>query len=296
VSARLDAREFGRLLSATVAPVSVQAPAAFAARLWNSSDGHNHVGRMVASAHVSRGLPHTPAETAPRLVCVFQISGNVRVEQDDRSAIAGPGHFWWFRTDRPYSLSFESDFELVGTTTRSGRLPALWASGALGIGSDDPVIASLGAIVERLERAVSGAASSLRPRFVAHMLDVIDTMSRHAVLRGRPSDLVVQALNDIDGRLGSPDLTPRSVADARHVSLRTLHSAFERAEIGVSSTIRARRLERCRQDLADPALSRQPVAEIGARWGLASPSHFTALFRATYGETPTAYRRHALGL
>ena len=51
--------------------------------------------------------------------------------------------------------------------------------------------------------------------------------------------------------------------------------------------IRAARLERCRRDLLDPALGDQTILAIASRWGLPGPQHFSRLFRATYGCSPS---------
>jgi AraC-like DNA-binding protein len=59
----------------------------------------------------------------------------------------------------------------------------------------------------------------------------------------------------------------------------------------VGRWLRDRRLERCRRDLADPALGHLGAAEIAAAWGLRSPSHFSRLFRAAYGRPPSEARR-----
>jgi AraC-like DNA-binding protein len=101
----------------------------------------------------------------------------------------------------------------------------------------------------------------------------------------------------IDARLGDPQLSPETVAAAHFVSLRQLHKLFETQQITVAEWIRRRRLERCASDLLDPALAGEPVAAIGARWGLVNPAHFSRLFRAKYDVPPSAYRaRGASGL
>ncbi|KRE23331.1 hypothetical protein ASG80_06305 [Agromyces sp. Soil535] len=56
------------------------------------------------------------------------------------------------------------------------------------------------------------------------------------------------------------------------------------------SWIRARRLDRAREDLIDPAFSGFSVGEIGARWGLSDPAHFCKLFALAFGRSPTEYR------
>jgi AraC-like DNA-binding protein len=94
----------------------------------------------------------------------------------------------------------------------------------------------------------------------------------------------------IEARLGDPELTPGAIAAAHHISFRYPHRLFEPQETTVAGWIRRRRLERCRRDLLDPALRWQPVAPIGARWGLANPAHFGRAFRAAYGVPPAEYR------
>ncbi|GAA2699823.1 helix-turn-helix domain-containing protein [Micromonospora olivasterospora] len=91
--------------------------------------------------------------------------------------------------------------------------------------------------------------------------------------------------------LGDPGLDPRAIADAHHVSVRSLHRLFEAEETTVAEYVRASRLERCRRDLADPTLRDRPVQALALRWGFRDKAHFSRAFRAAYGTTPQAYRR-----
>jgi AraC-like DNA-binding protein len=54
--------------------------------------------------------------------------------------------------------------------------------------------------------------------------------------------------------------------------------------------IRARRLDRVRRDLTDPALAGETIAAIGARWAFSGPAHLTRTFHATYGGSPVRCR------
>ena len=94
----------------------------------------------------------------------------------------------------------------------------------------------------------------------------------------------------IHRHLGDATLGPQVVADAHHISVRSLHRLFEDEETTVASYIRDLRLARCRRDLADPALRDQPVQAIAARWGFRDKAHFSRAFRAAHGMTPQAYR------
>jgi AraC-like DNA-binding protein len=110
----------------------------------------------------------------------------------------------------------------------------------------------------------------------------------------RERTLLVRIHAFIEQHLGEADLSPGVVAAAHHVSVRYLHRLFEAQETTVAAWIRRRRLERCRRDLADPALGAVPVAALAARWGLPDSAHFSRLFRRTYGLPPAEYRRNYL--
>ena len=98
----------------------------------------------------------------------------------------------------------------------------------------------------------------------------------------------------IEQHLGDLDLAPGSVAAAHYISVRFLYRLFESQGTTVAAWIRHRRLERCRADLADPALGGAPVSAVAARWGLPDPAHFNRLFKRTYGLPPAEYRRACL--
>ncbi|WP_435207387.1 helix-turn-helix domain-containing protein [Micromonospora sp. bgisy143] len=102
--------------------------------------------------------------------------------------------------------------------------------------------------------------------------------------------LVTQVQAYVHRHLGDVTLAPRTVADAHHISLRTLHRLFEAENTTVAAYIRDLRLARCRRDLADPALRAQPVQVIAARWGFGDKAHFSRAFRAAYGMSPQACR------
>jgi AraC-like DNA-binding protein len=127
------------------------------------------------------------------------------------------------------------------------------------------------ALAERLNRAEAAVPAGTRQRM-----------------------LLMRIRTFIDQHLDDVDLSPPTIAAAHHISLRHLHKLFEGEEVTVAGWIRRRRLERCRQDLQDPALWDRPVSAIGARWGFANPVYFSRLFRRTYGIPPARYRQERL--
>jgi AraC-like DNA-binding protein len=121
---------------------------------------------------------------------------------------------------------------------------------------------------------------------LAQRLDVQEALP--AEVRERALRTQIRAF--IEQNLGDAELNPRSVADAHHISLRTLYRLFETENRTVAELIRQRRLERCQRDLANPLLAHQPIQRIAARWGLQDKAHFSRLFKACYGMPPNEFR------
>ncbi|WP_198351826.1 helix-turn-helix domain-containing protein [Streptomyces typhae] len=107
--------------------------------------------------------------------------------------------------------------------------------------------------------------------------------------------LLLRIRQYVEHHLEDQEMTPASVAAAHHISVRHLHSVFEGQTTGVAGTIRIRRLERCRRELADPALVEEEVRAIAARWGFARATDFSRAFRREYGMSPREFRKLCAG-
>ncbi|MGW4031512.1 AraC-like ligand-binding domain-containing protein [Streptomyces sp. NPDC004838] len=139
-------------------------------------------------------------------------------------------------------------------------------------------------------RRLGTLAVDLASDFLAHHLGARDRLparTRAQLLRER-----IDAF--IDHNLHDPGLSPRVVAARHHISLRTLYAVFEQREESVAASIKRRRLERCRADLARPELAAQPVHAIAVGWGFTNVTVFGRAFRDAYGITPGAFRHQVL--
>ncbi|MFJ1730840.1 helix-turn-helix domain-containing protein [Streptomyces sp. NPDC088254] len=98
----------------------------------------------------------------------------------------------------------------------------------------------------------------------------------------------------IQRRLGDPDLTPATIAEAHHISVRYLYQIFDTHQMTVAAWIRHCRLEHCHRDLADPRLRSHSIRVIANRWGFSDAAHFSRAFRAAYGISPRDHRNRGL--
>ncbi|MGW4115867.1 helix-turn-helix domain-containing protein [Actinosynnema sp. NPDC004786] len=113
----------------------------------------------------------------------------------------------------------------------------------------------------------------------------------HVEPEARQRVLLSRLLDFVERHLGDPGLSPATLASAHFISTRYLHKLFQADGKSVADWIRARRLDRCRRDLADPRHDARPVHDIAARWGFGDGAHFNRLFRRAYGLPPGQFRR-----
>ncbi|MDF5754656.1 helix-turn-helix domain-containing protein [Spongiactinospora sp. TRM90649] len=251
------------------------------------------------SVHRTRGLIRGDAPELYRVV--LAVSGSPIVAQDDRDARLRPGEFAFYDFTRPYDLAYESAVRLAVFSVPHDALAL--PPGSLARLTATPFAPESGAaaLAGPLLRRVAADFETYRPEGAARLAMVVTDLITAAVAeRAEPADpppgesrrvLLLEVRAFIERHLGDPDLNPEVVAAGNHISVRRLHRLFQEEETTVAAWIRHRRLERCRQDLADPAMRAMPVSGVGARWGLPDPAGFSRAFRQAYGVPPTEFRR-----
>ncbi|MGC7101373.1 helix-turn-helix domain-containing protein [Amycolatopsis lurida] len=237
-------------------------------------------------------------------VLTLQLAGSIRIAQEGRVAALRPGLFALYDSGKPATLT-------VGDGYRSTciRFP----KAAISPRQDDPLaeitatpFACEPGLTDTVWSTVLSTNRNLEslgahgPTAVRSLMTLVGTMLRGELgYRGpaRPphEELLERILGYIDDHLTDADLGPGRIAAAHFLSPRFLHNLFERTGTTVSRCIRDRRVERCRFDLADPALAHVPVSAIGARWGFPGASHFGQVFKRETGCTPAEFRRQTLG-
>ncbi|WP_086804157.1 helix-turn-helix domain-containing protein [Streptomyces caniscabiei] len=102
--------------------------------------------------------------------------------------------------------------------------------------------------------------------------------------------LMARVLGFIDEHLADADLSPEVIAGAHHISVRYLHRLFQDEGMSVGRWVQRRRLEECRRDLVLGVRNRRTIASVAGRWGFLSATHFSRVFRAAYGMSPSEWR------
>ena len=258
-------------------------------------------------------MPHSIHRT-PKLIRqsdpeVFKLGCFVRgagvKDQDGKRVDLGVGDLILYDTSRPYLCEFAPDIPesqvlllrfprtlLPFPEHELRRLTAEPIPGGRGVGAlSSQFMLQMARHLDELSPAETARLSSLA-------IDVLTAALGNALDRQsavpqptRRRALTAQIRAFIQANLGDADLTPAAIAAAHHISLRYLHKLFQQDGQTVAGWIRARRLERCHRDLADPSLASRPISAIAARWGFTSPAHFSQAFRSAYGLSPRQFRQ-----
>jgi AraC-like DNA-binding protein len=259
-----------------------------------------HLMDVRATDHVVERTPELIARgDSPFFKVGLMLAGTGLLIQDDREAVLTPGDLAIYDTSRPYSLVFDEEFRtMVVMFPRHlialppdivGQLTAVRMSGSTGLGAViTPYLTQLAGNLDQL-------AGTTGARLAHCALDLVATLFTRELGLDDPSAdphraLMQRICGHIDRNLASPDLGPAAIAGAHYISTRHLHGLFHEQGTTVSTWIRTRRLEQCRRDLHDPAFADRPVSAVAARWGFADAAHFSRVFKAAFGVSPSEFR------
>jgi len=240
----------------------------------------------------------------------LQLRGTSYNEQRGRTVVLSPGHWCVKEIGRPYSVLSPSDADVLllvlpreKVSSKRYRLEDLVArsfSGQTGVGK----------LAFQFIGSAFDGLSSIKPEFEKDVLETIVQFLRLAMLEvtGASTPLSMKlVLEDriktyIDGHLRDPDLRVDRLAQVFGCSKRYLHKAFESRGTSIGKYILGLRLERCREELRNPAYVEKSVTDIAYSWGFNSANHFSRSFKEEYGlsprelraeSAPTSTRQHA---
>ncbi|WP_162641543.1 helix-turn-helix domain-containing protein [Streptosporangium sp. 'caverna'] len=104
---------------------------------------------------------------------------------------------------------------------------------------------------------------------------------------------LARILRYVSRQVADPELNPRHIARAHHISLRTLYRLCEQGGLSLEQWIIDQRLENVRCDLSRSARDHHSVEAVARSWGFSNPTFFSRRFRLAYGLTAGQWRRRA---
>ena len=266
--------------------------------------GELRVSRVAAAPHLAS---RTRRMIALREGGYYKVGllarGSCLLIQDGREALLRPGDLAIYDCRRPNTMSFSEPHDMTFLMFPNDRLQlpprAVERVLATRVPGRDSTGSLVGAFLRQLVANLETESGSVNQRLAGNVLDLVATLfgERTAVAPADPGivrhSLLLAVRAWIDGHLSDPGLAPATIAAANHISVRYLHKLFHEEGTTVARWVRARRLERCRRDLEDPALAGRCVQAVARSWGFDDPAHFSKVFKAAYGEPPGEHRRRA---
>ncbi|WP_405499744.1 helix-turn-helix domain-containing protein [Streptomyces niveus] len=236
----------------------------------------------------------------PAVTLGIQMAGSSMVVQNGRECPLGPGHCAVFESIAPYTLLYDEgvDHRFIRFPRAALALPdrLLRDMTAVALGPDNPV-ASLAftyfsqlAVTDELHGG--GHADAIVEPSVELLRAALTTQHGNSGLAKAPLEatLGLRINQYIREHLADRDLSAARIAAAHGISVRHLYAVLSRSGISLGDWIRTRRLAECRRELAGPDGRLRTVAAIGRRWGFVDATHFSKVFKRTYGISPRAWR------
>lgn len=201
-----------------------------------------------------------------------------------------------------YSLEFDADFAFVSAMLPRADLlayqPHSPQAHACRVGQ--PVGAALHAFLQSLstqdgsaEGSLPSSSRRLYDHFVGLMLSAIEPIALSAPDNQlTASDLLITRIQSaLLASLAQPGLNSTWVAQQFGLSTRRVQRLFNAQQTTVAKWLLAQRLQRCAEDLADPAQAERAIGDIAQSWGFSDLSYFSRAFVRHYGQQPSQYRQ-----
>ncbi len=239
-----------------------------------------------------------PAETTNPdnrfCIVITQLAGVRRYVQNEISVLLSPGDTTLIDSGRPWSSSCGTECDRLYL-----RVPRWMMENRLRL-REIPIARrirgtrGLGAALFRLAQSLYEEAEGLKEEESEAALDayfrILSACSGCETPYAQRLELRPQIQKFINDHLSDPGLGPAKIAAAADISVRHLHRLFSIASGTLGDCIRTRRLERCRNDLANPRLRAKTITEIAFSWGFSDSAHFSRAFSRHFGISPRIFR------
>lgn len=203
----------------------------------------------------------------------------------------------------PYSLEFEDSFAVSSFIIPRALLNLHLASARTAVGGLIPAASSfspmlrshMNALIELENDDIEFYSSTLNDTLCSLIAIALDHANRKLEANQQGANhLRYQAVIEyVRLNLSDPDLSPAKVAATCGISVRYLHKLFEPYGYTFGRWLLKQRLERCREQIADPRFADKKLSLIPYDWGFNNLSHFIRTFRREYGLSPREYRKQA---
>lgn len=223
--------------------------------------------------------------------------GSVCIENDD-TLVLDPSQEW--------GIDFKSDFHALFICLKGVsillRLLRSIPDGYIRIRKESGVTTA----IHSLTRSITGALDTMQSEELSQIELALESLLLANLAQHRGPKVIEGKIPDrtsatqlsnlkricraIELKLSDPLFSLQDLTEKERVSSRYVQKLFLGIGTNFTEYIRKRRLERCRLDLADPALRHMTILEISSRWGFSDSANFSRAFSREYQVTPREFR------
>ena len=244
----------------------------------------------------ARGRAEISGDSDTYLGILYQRLGSTLVRRGDDRVIVGPGEICVWHSGHSVSFEMPEKFAKLCMIIPIARFESVLYNAetyeGLHLPGGSSLATLLGSYLSTLTDNVIAGNDNTPFDAVDVTLELLGAafraQRRSSIIAPR-DQLFARISNDIEGRLNDGDLSPNKIAQANGISIRYLYALFSEQGETVSGWVRRRRRLRCRAEL-DGADTEASITEIAYRWGFNDSAHFSRLFKASFGMSPTQYR------
>lgn len=235
---------------------------------------------------------------------LLQLYGESEIEQRNDCFTLKPGDWSLYDPRVPYAITSRESLGHMVVQVPRERLRCLEVPALHTCEPASPEIEGMYGVLSTFLSSFSGQLASL-PDTVGTTLSEATLALLASTLQARrgtapeptplPEVLRLRVRQYIDRHLADADLSIERIARELRCSKRYLHRVFEREDATVERYIWRARLQRCRQALEQRDGDDASISGTAYRWGFNSVAHFSRLFKAEFGLSPSAFvraRRH----
>jgi AraC-like DNA-binding protein len=249
-----------------------------------------------------RGQTEISGDNDTYLGVLYQKSGSTLCKVGDDRMVVRPGEICVWHSGRPASFEMPEQFDKLCMIVPVARFESVLYDAetyeGLRLPADSNLAALLGSYLSTLTNSVMRRNDNTPFDAIDVTLELLGAafraQRRSSTIAPR-DQLFARISSYIEARLKDANLSPTKIAEDNGISVRYLYVLFSEHGMTVSGWVRRRRLLRCRAEL-DGADTEASVTEIAYRWGLSDSAHFSRLFKASFGMSPTQYRSSRLGV
>jgi len=276
-----------------------QADHSFGGKIEYATIGDVKIAKVTASRHrIVRTPTYPKRENSDFLKVVLQVKGISCFEQGSQRVVLSPGEWSVYDTALPYRIIVPEDTETLATLVPRDniKMPRIHMdeillrkfSGTRGVWKLAlqfmvSAFEEIPTITPEAEWEIAGAISNLIRLTMLDATEIQAEVSLPQVWRERIKSYII-------GHLRDPELSIDRIAVALNCTKRYIHKVFQCEGTTVSESILRMRLARCREDLRNPARSRNSITEIAYSWGFNNPAHFSKAFKDEFHISPSCFR------